>query len=181
MAQKVTTSTAQPEPGAHTKVFPPLDHTTYAPQLVWLALSFGLLYVLLSRVALPRIRDVIEERAERIQRDLKQAEKLKAQTEDALKGYEQALAEARSKASAIAKGMRDELAAEIEDERGKLEAQIAHKVAEAEARIAQTKSRALASVNEIAADTAGAIVAKLLGSEVSKDEVRKALIQRAAE
>jgi F-type H+-transporting ATPase subunit b len=182
MAQKVTAGTAHPAEGVGPgKVFPPLDHTTFAPQLVWLAISFGLLYLLLSRVALPRIGEVIGERAERIKRDLDQAEKLKTETQEALASYEQALSEARGKANAVAKGMRDTLTAEIDKERAKVEAQIAQKVADAETRIAQTKTRALAGVNEIAADTAGAIVAKLLGKEVSPDEVRKAVVQRAAE
>ena len=73
------------------KVFPPLDPATFVPQLVWLAIAFGLLYLLLSRVALPRVGEVIEERADRIRRDLDQAEKLKAETEGALAAYEQAL------------------------------------------------------------------------------------------
>ena len=58
-------------------MFPPLDAGTFAPQLIWLALTFGLLYLLLKRFYLPRVGEVIEERRERIQRDLAQAEKLK--------------------------------------------------------------------------------------------------------
>ena len=87
-------------------MFPPLDPDTFAPQLVWLALTFGLLYLILKRVALPRVGEVIEERADRVKRDLAQAEKLKTDTAAALADYEQALAEARAKANAIAKGMR---------------------------------------------------------------------------
>jgi F-type H+-transporting ATPase subunit b len=181
MAEKVTTGTSTPSSGGNTKVFSPLDPGTFVPQLVWLALSFGLLYLLLKRFALPRIGEVIEERRERIQRDLDKAERLKAETEQALASYEQALAEARTKAGAIAKDMRDKLAAEVDQERATVEAQIADKVADAEARIAQSKSRAMASVDDIAADTAGAVVTKLLGGEVSKDEVKRALLRRAAE
>ena len=181
MAEKVTTGTATPGGGGNTKVFAPLDAGTFVPQLVWLALSFGLLYLLLKRFALPRVGEVIEERRERIQRDLDKAEQLKAQTEQALAEYEQALAEARAKASVIARDMRDKLAAEVDGERAAVDAQIAQKLADAEARIAQSKSRAMASVGDIAAETAGAVVAKLLGGEVSKDEVRRALVQRAAE
>ena len=73
------------------------------------------------------------------------------------------------------------MTAEVDKERAKVEAQIAAKLAEAEARIAQTKAKALASVSDIAAETAGAIVARLIGKEVSKDEVQKALVRRAAE
>jgi F-type H+-transporting ATPase subunit b len=181
MAQKATAGTAVPDGAAHAKVFPPLDPATFVPQLVWLAIAFGLLYLLLSRVALPRVGEVIEERADRIRRDLDQAEKLKAETAGALAAYEQALAEARSKAGGIIKTMRDGLTAEVDKERARVEAQIAQKVAEAEARIEQTKSRALASVNDIATETAGAIVKKLIDADVSKDELQKALVRRAAE
>ena len=168
MAQKSTTAaTTTPAEGVGPgKVFPPLDPTTFAPQLVWLAISFGLLYVLLKRVALPRVGEVIEERADRIRRDLDQAEKLKAETEGALAAYEQALTDARSKAGGVIKTMRDSLTAEVDKERAKVEAEIARKVADAEARIEQTKSRALASVNDIATETAGAIVKKLIGADV---------------
>ena len=179
MAQKAGTAVA--ESGAHAKVFPPLDPGTFVPQLVWLALSFGLLYLLLKRVVLPRVGEVIEERRDRVKRDLEQAEKLKADTEAALADYEQALGEARAKANAIAKGMRDKLTAEVDKERAKVEAEIAAKLAEAERRIADTKTRALESVGDIAGEVAGAIVSRLIGKEVSKDEVQKALMQRAAE
>ena len=182
MAQKVSAGTAASDPGAQVKVpFPPLNPDTFAPQLIWLALTFGLLYLILKRYALPRVGEVIEERRDRIQRDLAQAEKLKVETEQALANYERALSEARTKALGVAKEARDRLTAEVDKERAKVEAAIARKLSEAEARIAQTKSRALASVEEIAADTAGAIVARLLGKEVSRDEVQKALLRRAAE
>jgi F-type H+-transporting ATPase subunit b len=179
MAQNV--GTAAPGGGGQLKVFPPLDASTFAPQLVWLAITFGLLYLLLKRIVLPRVGEVIEERGDRIKRDLAQAEKLKSDTEQALANYEKALADARAQASSIAKGMRDTLTAEVDKERAKVEAQIAAKVAEAESRIIDTKSKALASVGDIAGEIAGAIVARLIGKEVSKDEVQRALVQRAAE
>jgi F-type H+-transporting ATPase subunit b len=181
MAEKTTTSTGTPEGVGHGKVFPPLDVTTFAPQLVWLAITFALLYWLLSRMALPRISQVMEERRERIQRDLSEAERLKSETEAALKSYEQSHAEARSKAQAIAVEMRNKLAAQAEQERQRLDAELAAKLADTEKQIAETKARALASVNDIAADTAGVIVAKLIGQEASADEVRRALSAKAAE
>src|SRR5262245_23341582 len=104
--QATTASTGHGESG-HGKVFPPLDPGTFVPQLVWLALTFGLLYMLLKRFALPRVGEVIEERRERIQRDLERAEKLKAETEQALADYEKALGEAHARANAIAREMRD--------------------------------------------------------------------------
>jgi F-type H+-transporting ATPase subunit b len=179
MAQR--DGTVVPQSGGPAKVFPPLDPGTFAPQLVWLALSFGLLYVLLKRVVLPRVSELIEERGDRIKRDLAQAEEFRAETEQALANYKKALADAKAQASTIAKGMHQELAREVNEERAKAEAEIAAKVSEAERSIAETKARAVASVEDIANVVAGAIVARLLGQESSKAEVKKALVQRAAE
>ncbi len=91
------------------------------------------------------------------------------------------MAEARAKGNAIAKTMRDEVAAEVDKQRAAVDARIAEKLAEAEAQIAQSKAKAMANVGEIAADTAAAVVAKLLGKEVPRDEVQRALVPRAAE
>ena len=159
---------------------PQLNPADFAPQLIWLAITFVVLYFILARVALPRIGEVIEERRDRVQRDLDAAERFKKDTDAALAAYERALSEARSKASTLAKDMRDKLAAETDKERGSVEGQLAAKLADAETRIAATKTKALSSVNEIAAETASAVVSKLLGEDVSPAEIKKVL-QPAAE
>ena len=183
MAEKSTTSLGAglPDGVGHGKAFPPLDATTFAPQLFWLVIAFVLLYVLLSRKVLPRIGRVLDERRERIDRDLREAERLKAETDAALKTYEAAHAEARGKAQAIAKDMRDKLASEADQARHKVDAELNAKLAQTEKQIAETKNRALAGVNQIAADTAGAIVAKLIGQEPTPDELRRALSAPPAE
>jgi F-type H+-transporting ATPase subunit b len=181
MAAKVATGTTVPEGVGPGKVFPPLDPGTFAPQLFWLALTFGLLYVLLKRHALPRVSEAIEARRQHIESELKTAEKLKAETQLALSRYELAVTEARAKANAMTKDLRDKLTAEAEAERARHDALISQKLAEAEQRIAQSKARAIASVREIAADTAAAIVVRLIGTEASSEEVQQALMQSAAE
>jgi F-type H+-transporting ATPase subunit b len=160
---------------------PQLHAPDFAPQLVWLALTFGILYLLMSRVTLPRIGAVIEERRLRIQRDLDEAERLKMETEKALADYEQALAVARGKAGAIARETRDRLAAEVDEERARVDAEVATKLVEAERRIADMKDKALQQVREIAADTAGAVVARLIGADVGADEARRQLQPAAGE
>lgn len=169
------TSTGHPEPKGS---FPPFDPSTFAPQLIWLVLTFGALYLLLSRIALPRIGSVLGERKDRIERDLGDAERMKAETDAALKAYESSLATARGRAQSLAKETRDKLAAEIEQSRQQADQQNAAKVADMEKRIAETKARALASVGDIATDTAGAIVQKLLGREVSAADIQKVVAQR---
>lgn len=154
---------------------PQLNPANFAPQLFWLAVSFVILYLILSRSTLPRIGEVLEERRDRVQRDLDAAERFKRETDSALAAYEKALADARQKASSMAKDVRDRLAADTEAERNRVESELAAKIADAEARIAATKSKALASVDEIAAETATAVVGKLLGEDVSPAEVKNAL------
>lgn len=153
--------------------FPPFDASTFAPQLVWLAITFGLLYLVMSRVALPRVASVLAERRERIQRDLAEAERLKAETDAALAAYEKSLSDARSKAQGLAKGMRERVASETDRERRRVDEANAARLAETEAQIAETKSKALANVDQLAADTASAIVERLIGQQVSAEDVRR--------
>lgn len=154
---------------------PQLEFHDWAPQLIWLAISFVTLYLIMARVAIPRISTVLEERRDRIASDLDSAEQLKKETEEAIAAYEQALAEARAKAHAIAQETRDKLSAEVEAERSEVEAKIAEKTAEAEARIQASKNDALAHVNEVATDTAEAIVKELVGGRVTKAELTAAV------
>ena len=159
--------------------FPPFDPGSFAPQLVWLVICFGALYMLLARVALPKIGGVLAERSDRIQRDLSEAERMKTETDAALKAYEQSLSDARGKAQTIAKDTRDKIAAQLDRDRQKADQENAARIAAMEQRIAENKSRALANVNDIAADTAGSIVSRLLGRDVPADEIRTALLNRA--
>lgn len=154
---------------------PQLNVKDYAPQLIWLAITFAVLYWLMAKVALPKVGGVIEERAQRIQRDLDEADRLKGETEKAVADYEASLASARTRAGGIAKDIRDKLGAETDAERQRVEAQVARQVADAEKRIAETKSKAMAEVGQIAAETAEAIVGQLQGKAASKDAVAEAV------
>ena len=173
-AQHDTHATTEHGHGAKAS-FPPFEPSTFAPQLIWLAIVFTALYVLMSRVALPRIAEVVEGRAERIARDLEAAQKLKGETDKALAAYEKAHADARAKASGIAKETRDRLQADTDKERARVDKETAAKIADAEARIAGTKAKALASVNDIAADVAGTIVSALTGHSATADEIKSAV------
>lgn len=154
---------------------PQLHSPDFAPQLFWLVLTFAALYWIMSRIALPRIGEVIEERRDRVQRDLAAAERLKGETDAALANYEKALADARGSATAIARATRDTLAAETDKERKSLEDGLSRKLADAENAIAATKAKALESVNDIASETAADIVKALTSLSVTKDEVSTAL------
>jgi len=130
---------------------------------VSLVIAFVALYLIVSRIALPRVESVIDARQNAIEGDLAQAQKLKDESDAALKAYEAELAAARSRAQAIGNENREKLNAASEVERKKLEDQLAAKLSEAEKTIAKTREAAMSNVRGIAADAAGAIVQRLTG------------------
>lgn len=154
---------------------PQLNSADFAPQLIWLAVIFCLLYLVMSKLVVPRVGSVLEERADRIAKDLAAAQRLKSETETALANYEKAMADAKSRAQKIAQENRDALNAEIGKERAAIESRINAQAVEAEKRIAAAKARAMGSVNEIAGDTARAVVSQLIGQDVSAADAAQAL------
>ena len=154
---------------------PQFDVNSFAPQLVWLAISFVLLYLIMSRLALPRVGQILEERSSRIAGDLAAAAKLREDTEKAMADYEQALADAKARAQAIARQARDEMTRDVERQRAEVDQTIAAQGADAEKRINLMKEAALSHVGEIATDTAEALVARLLGKTVARSELQGAV------
>ena len=157
------TTTAHTEADASKHAFPPFQKDTFASQLVSLAIAFVALYLIVSRIALPRVGSVLDQRQNAIDGDLAEAERLKNESDGALKAYESELAAARSRAQAIGAETREKLNAASEAERKTLEGQLAQKLAEAEKTIAATREAAMSNVRGIAADAAAAIVQRLTG------------------
>lgn len=152
-------------------VFPPFDPAHFSSQLFWLAVSFGAFYFIVSRMALPRIGDILETRATRIAKDLDQANAMKAEADSALAAYEQSLATARHNANDIAGKARDTAKAGAEQTRTKIEADLAKQMQGAEMRIGDIKAKAMGNLDSIAEETAAAIVGQLLGAKFDKSEI----------
>ncbi len=155
--------------------FPPFDASTFPSQILWLTIAFGLLYVLMKRVALPRVGGIIEARNKRILGDIAEANRLKAESEQAAEAYEKALAEARGNAGAIAQKARDAAKADADAERARAEAAVAARSAEAEKSIAAAKGKAMGEVGAIANETADSIVKALVGGAATRAEIEKAV------
>ena len=149
--------------GGHKAPFPPFQKDTFASQLVSLLIAFVALYLIVSKIALPRVGGVLDARQNAIDGDLTEAQKLKDASDEALKAYEGELASARSRAQAISAETRDRLNAASEAERKTLEDRLSVKLAEAEKTIASTREAAMRNVRGIAADAAAAIVQRLTG------------------
>jgi F-type H+-transporting ATPase subunit b len=161
-------------PAGHPK-FPPFESEHFPSQLVWLAISFVLLYVLMSRIALPRIGGIMAARSKVISDDLAAAERLKEQSNAAQAAYEKALADARGRAQGIAATRREQQARETEESHKRLEAQLHERIAAAEQSIARSRSAAMSNVRSIAAETASAIVEHLIGQRPRDEDIAAAL------
>ncbi|WP_420825578.1 F0F1 ATP synthase subunit B [Terrihabitans soli] len=172
--ESVHTEVHQAQEG-HGGGFPPFESHTFASQILWLAITFGALYFLMSRIALPRVASILEVRSDRIASDLAEAQRLKTETEQAIAAYESSLAEARSKAQKIAGETRDKVQAEADTQKKKIEADLSERLAKAEKQIADTKAKALSNVRTIAVEAASDIVAQLLGDKPDAKDVETAV------
>jgi F-type H+-transporting ATPase subunit b len=150
--------------GGHKAPFPPFQKDTFASQLVSLLIAFVALYLIVSRIALPRVGKTIDDRQAAIEGDLAAAQKLKDESDAALRAYEADLAAARARAQAIGSETREKLNAASEAERKTLEGKLAVKLAEAEKSIAATRTAAMSNVRGIASEAAAAIVQRLTGA-----------------
>ena len=162
-----------PKPG-----LPQLDTTTFASQLFWLFISLAVLYVVLSRVALPKIQGVLGDRANRIKGDLDAAAQAKRDSEAAIAGYEKALADARAKALKSSDELRNQVQSEVNAKNDAAARQLAADTAKAEARIAEMRRQALSNVGAVARDTANDIVTKLTGETANAADIAAA-VERA--
>jgi F-type H+-transporting ATPase subunit b len=167
-----TASTEAPE--GHGR-FPPFQSQNFPSQVIWLAVTFVLLYVLMSRIALPRIAGILADRDKRIADDIAAANRFKGQSDAAHAAYEKALADARSRAQSIASATREEQAAAAAATNKQLEAKLHERIAAAEQSIAANRMSAMSNVGAIASDTAAAIVEHLIGQVPAAHEIAAAI------
>lgn len=155
--------------------FPPLDTRSFPSQLFWLVIFFGALYVLMSRLVLPKLASILSARKAQIDGDLARAAALKNETEAAVAHYEKALSDARSNATDIGRDTRAKVSAEIDAEQATLDGALSKKIKDAEAKVAKAKAKAMESIESIAGDSASEIVASLTGGKALKTAVAKAV------
>lgn len=152
---------------------PQLDFSTFLPQLVWLAITFTALYILMARSALPRVAEVLEERQRRLDSDLERAQDYKTESEKLEADYEKLTAQARAGVQAHLKAEREKLAAVLNEKQAEMTAKMDARLAEAEAGIATAKSQTLDDLEAIAAEACISIVAKLSGRKLTPGAVKK--------
>ncbi|HID68545.1 MAG TPA: F0F1 ATP synthase subunit B' [Roseibacterium sp.] len=147
---------------------PQLDFTSFPNQIAWLVFTLVVIYLILSKVALPRIGGILAERQGTITNDISAAEDLKARALEAEEVYNKALADARAEALNIAVEMRAEIQGELNDAIAHADAEISAKAAESEKAIGEIRASALEAVEAVAKDTAAEIVSALGGKADAK-------------
>ncbi len=167
--------TQVPAEAGHDAGFPPFNPHYFGSQILWLAITFGIFYLIISRAVAPRIGAILEDRQDRIARDLDEASRMKAESDAAVAAFEKELADARSKAGSIAAEAAAAVKAEAEKERAAVEASLSEKLAAAEKHIASIKSAALAEVGSIAEETVTEIVRQVVGVELTSAEAAAAV------
>lgn len=153
---------------------PQLAAETFASQLIWLAITFVILYLIMSRVVIPRVGGILEDREARIRGDLDKAQELKADADKAMAEYEARLASARKSANEIIGEMKATMASETEKRRHEIDAELSKRQAEAEVKIAEQRDSALGSLDEVAKQATAALVERLTGSS-DDDRIAKAV------
>jgi F-type H+-transporting ATPase subunit b len=154
---------------------PQLDPTTFAPQLVWLAITFAVLYFLMTKVALPKVGQVLEERQERITADLEKAQAARDEATGVTTAYEKALAEARQEAQALIAAAAADISKVQSERQSQYAADLATKTKAAEERILAAKEQALANVRAVAVEIVQQTAEKLAGVKVDEAEAEAAV------
>ncbi len=148
---------------------------TYIGQMVWLIVTFGVLYLIMWKAALPRVADVLQERQERIDDDLRRAEDLKKEAQSILDSYEAAVAAARSQAQIVLRQSADSFAEEAAGRHETLRKRLDEETARAESRIDASRRQALANIRSLATEVAQAATARLVELDVPQGEADAAV------
>ena len=162
------------ESGAAKPAFPPFDPWHFPSQLFWLVLLFGFLYIVLSRLILPRLGAILERRENTIAESLDEAVILNEQSQKAQAAVETSISAARTKARETAAKARLKIDVEIREETAVVDANLEKKLAEAEERITALRADAIKNVESFAVD-AGVLMAKKIGAKVKKSEISAAV------
>ncbi len=154
---------------------PQMDFTTYAPQLVWLVISFVLLYVLMARMALPRIESILSMRERRIEGDLTEAAEMGRKAEAAQKNFDKVTSETRARAQKLASESRAAANTAQLARMAKKDAELAEQAKKSDAEITAARNKAMGSLRDVAADVAQAAAEKVTGSRISRDVALQAI------
>ncbi len=154
---------------------PQLNHNTYPSQIFWLAVSFVLLYIIVSRIALPRISQILQRRMRNIDADYSAARKYRREVETLVGEMEEILAQGRGETQELLRNKHQALQASISDQQTQAQQEIAAEIGEQEQAIDEAKNDALAKVDEMATELIEKCVVLAGGKKPTKTALKSAL------
>ena len=150
---------------------PQLNPEFWISQIFWLSLTFGILYLVLSRLILPKISANLELRKSQIQENIEAAEKQRETSESKLKEYDKIILKSKQEAKNIFKDVREKALKDIDFKKEALDKQIDEEIKKAEKEIDLLRRNAPEKINKIAIETSSELVKKLLGAEVNNSSI----------
>ena len=157
--------------GAESGGMPQLNPEFWISQIFWLTLSFGILYIVLSKLILPKISANLESRKSLIQENIEAAELQRKDSETKLKDYENIVSKSKIEASNILNEARKKALKDISSKREILDKQIDDEIKKAEQEIDTLKKSAPAKINKIAIETSSELIKKIIGTEINNSSI----------
>jgi len=157
--------------GAESGGMPQLNPEFWISQIFWLTLTFGILYIILSKLILPKISANLELRKSQIQENIEAAEKQRESCESKLKEYDQIILKTKLQAKSIFKDARDKALKDINSKKEVLDNQINDEIKKAEQEIEQLRKGAPEKINKIAIETSSEIIQKLIGADINNSSL----------
>lgn len=154
---------------------PQLDSSRFSPQLVWLAISFAVLYYLMLRMVLPRIAQVLDDRQHKIDENLRRADNLRREAQTASAAYEKTMSEARAAAQQVIREAQDRLAKIAAERHAETMARLQADIEAAEGRIGQARATAIAGMRDLASGVAKSAAERLIGEPLDDTVVGSAV------
>lgn len=150
---------------------PQLNPEFWVSQIFWLVLTFGLLYIILSKLILPKISNNLESRKSQILENIETAEKQRADSENKIKEYEKIISESKIEAKNYFNEAREKILKDIEIKREALEKEINNEINDAEKEIIELKNTSVEKINKIAIETTSDLVESFLETDVNKSNI----------
>ncbi len=150
---------------------PQLNPEFWVSQIFWLVLTFGIMYLVLSKLILPKISDNLESRKSQILENIEAAEKQREDSETKLKEYDQIILKSKTDANSMFSQAREKAIKDINAKRDLLDKQIDDEISKAEEEIQALRDNAPDKINKIAIDTSSELLQKLIGAEVNNSSI----------
>ena len=156
---------------------PQLDPTYWASQAFWLVLVFTLLYLALSKMFIPKIKESIDDRENKIKDDLDEAQKLKLVAEEKLKEYELTIEDTKKEVQKIILESKNKLSTEIQNKKKIFEKEIEIEIKKTEQEIENLKKESLASITVISEEITSKIIEKVSGEPLNQSSIKAAVLE----